>query len=679
MNTTRRRYRGVVLVVALLTASWMMVSATAALAVADPCFVAFSDDMESGDAAWSATAGVGTDNWVLGTANPNSPTHAWFATGVATVTDQYLTTAAPVALHGPSLLRFWHDYDLEATFDGGVVEISIDGGATWTDLGPLMTVNGYTETISLVWESPIAGRDAFSGDSGGYIMTEVDLAGFDGTSAHFRFRLATDNSIADVGWFVDDVTVLVNSAPVAHPDAYSVDEDQLLMEAAPGVLGNDSDAEGDAMRAVLDTGPSFGTLFALNLDGSFRYEPNPNYNGPDRFSYHTTDGYCDSDSVIVDITVDPVNDRPVAHPDDFATPEDVTLVVVAPGILDNDTDVEGDTLTPEVRVDPAHGTLTAFGVDGSFMYEPDADFNGTDSFGYRVSDGVLNSALARVTIEVGAINDAPIAVPDEYRVLEDETLTIVAPGVLGNDTDVDGDELMAYLDVAPADGDLTTFRRNGSFVYEPDANFNGTDYFGYHANDGTVNSNMARVTIIVIPVNDVPVAVGDEYSTDEGERLVVGAPGILRNDTDADGDTLRAVLVDSPPNGDLTAFSANGAFTYVPDMGFSGVDGFTYYASDGTDRSSIVRVIINVIADNEAPVAVADEYDVAKNGELVIAAPGVLGNDSDPDGDPLEAVLDTAPNHGTLTLNANGSFTYEPDGGFVGVDGFRYHADRRRS
>ncbi|NND03945.1 MAG: tandem-95 repeat protein [Acidimicrobiia bacterium] len=503
-----------------------------------------------------------------------------------------------------------------------------------------------------------------------YYVPDVDFAGVD------TFSYVTFDGMEPSNDGIVTLNVIpVNDPPVAHPDAYEVNEDDLLVVSRPGVLRNDVDIDGPVLEAVLDTGPSFGTLFALNADGSFRYEPDPNYFGADRFSYHATDGLLDSATVVVDINVRPVNDRPIARPDEFATPEDTLLEIAVPGLLGNDSDVESDTLTPVLRAAPDHGTLTEFGTDGSFSYMPDPDFDGTDEFRYRVSDGVLNSNTVAVTINVGPVNDAPIAVADEYHMLEDEILTIPLPGVLINDLDVDGDELTAHLDVGTSDGDLTTFRRNGSFVYEPDEDFNGMDQFGYHASDGTEDSNVVRVKIFVESVNDVPVAVADEYTTGENERLVVGAPGILGNDTDADGDRLWAERVDGPMHGDLTAFARNGSFTYVPDTGFGGTDYFTYHATDDMDDSEIVRVTIIVVPDNEAPVAVADEYDVAKNGELVITAPGVLGNDSDPDGDTLEAVLDTAPIHGTLALNANGSFTYEPDSGYVGVDGFRYHAN----
>ena len=166
----------------------------------------FSDDMETGSAAWTATAGSGSYNWSLGTTNPHSPTHAWFAQDVSTVSEQLLTMVGPVALSGSPVLSFWHSYVTENTWDGGVVEISANGGA-WTDLGSLMTQNGYNGTISTSAGGPLAGRQAFTGSSGGYKETKVNLSSYAGQSVRIRFRFATDTSVASTGWYVDDVTL----------------------------------------------------------------------------------------------------------------------------------------------------------------------------------------------------------------------------------------------------------------------------------------------------------------------------------------------------------------------------------------------------------------------------------------------------------------------------------------
>src|SRR5204863_389497 len=179
----------------------------------------------------------------------------------------------------------------------------------------------------------------------------------------------------------------VNDAPVAaNEDSYTTPEDTQLTVSAPGVLANDSDVDGDALSAVLMSGPSHGTL-TLNGDGSLVYIPALNYNGIDTFTYKASDGQAQSGVATATITVTPVNDAPVAANDDnYTTPEDTQLTVIAPGVLANDSDVDDDALSAVLVSNPSHGTLTLNG-DGSFAYMPALNFNGIDSFTYKASDG----------------------------------------------------------------------------------------------------------------------------------------------------------------------------------------------------------------------------------------------------------------------------------------------------
>jgi len=147
---------------------------------------------------------------------------------------------------------------------------------------------------------------------------------------------------------------------------------------------------------------------------------------------------------------------------------------------------------------------------------------------------------------------------------------------------------------------------------------------------------------------------------------------VLANDSDADGDPLTAILVTNPSHG-LLSFKTDGSFTYTSDEGFSGTDNFTYKAHAGLDNTTTVSVTLTV--SNTAPVAASDNYAVNRNLLLSVASPGVLDNDSDPNFDSLTAVLDAPPEHGTLDLKENGSFTYEPEKGFIGADSFTYFAN----
>jgi len=196
----------------------------------------------------------------------------------------------------------------------------------------------------------------------------------------------------------------------------------------------------------------------------------------------------------------------------------------------------------------------------------------------------------------------------------------------------------------------------------------------YHQNPPGSESGDAQATVTIDVINTPPVAVDDAYSVNEDNTLYVAAPGVLANDSDADNDPLTAILVSDPSNGTLT-LNANGSFTYTPDANYNGLDSFTYLANDSVFDSNYATVNITVNPDDDAPVAVDDAYSVNEDNTLYVAAPGVLANDSDADNDPLTAVLVSGPSNGTLTLNANGSFTYTPDANYNGLDSFTYLAN----
>jgi len=179
------------------------------LAYSDDCTpnVFISDDMESGSSFWGLSHGAGTLDWALGTGNAHSGANAWFASDPGTVSDQYLSSAGLVTVPASGQFGFWHSYDTEANFDGGVIEISTNG-VVWNDLGPYMTQGGYNSTISVSYGSPIGGRAAFSGNSGGYIETLVDLDSYSGQDVYIRFRMASDSSVTGNGWYVDDVSLV---------------------------------------------------------------------------------------------------------------------------------------------------------------------------------------------------------------------------------------------------------------------------------------------------------------------------------------------------------------------------------------------------------------------------------------------------------------------------------------
>jgi VCBS repeat-containing protein len=546
-----------------------------------------------------------------------------------------------------------------------VATASLSSGNTGAAYAQTLSASGGSGTYTWSITSGSLPTGLSLGSSSGAIAGTPTIAG---TSS---FTVQASDGIGTATKALSITINAANTPPVAVNDTYTINEDTALNVAAAGVLNNDTDADGNPLTAANITCPAHGTL-TFNTNGLFTYIPAANYNGTDSFTYRVNDGQANSNTATVTVTITAVNDAPVAVNDTYTTNEDTALNVAAAGVLSNDTDADSNPLTAANITSPAHGALT-FNTNGSFTYIPAANYNGTDSFTYRVNDGQANSNTATVTITITAVNDAPVAVNDTYTTNEDTVLSVASPGVLSNDTDVDGNSLTAYKVRNPYHGTVT-LSSNGSFVYTPSANYNGTDTFTYRARDGQSYSSTVTVTITINAVNDAPVAVNDAYTALKNTALNIAVPGILGNDTDADGNTLTAANITGPSHGTLT-FNTDGSFIYTPASNYTGTDTFTYRANDGQANSNTATVTITVSTTNSAPVALNDSYSIEENTALSIAAPGVLGNDTDADGNSLTATKIISPAHGTLTFYTNGSFIYTPASDYTGTDTFTYRAN----
>jgi serine protease AprX len=215
--------------------------------------VLFSDDMEAGDAQWTHHAARGLDEWQMATARSYSPSHAWYAPDAAAVTDTYLRNAVAVPIESRSTLTFWHLHFFEGNYDGSVLELSTDGGATWQDLGPHITANGYNGTIDSSYSNPLAGRPAWVGDLASWTQVKVDLDSFAGHSVLIRWRLGCDIGIGDEGWYIDDVQITA-PLPASDPPALSA----VQPSAGSPVL----------RMAITITGQSFRPAVTAMLDGT---------------------------------------------------------------------------------------------------------------------------------------------------------------------------------------------------------------------------------------------------------------------------------------------------------------------------------------------------------------------------------------------------------------------------
>ena len=442
-----------------------------------------------------------------------------------------------------------------------------------------------------------------------------------------------------------------NHNPNAVNDSATVDEDSSVKI---NVLANDSDQDWDPISIANIAAPGHGTA-VLSADKKIIYTPSTNWNGTDTFKYTITDGHGGSDTATVTVTVVPVNDTPNAIDDAVTIDEDTSVGI---DVVANDIDVDGDTLTITDVTPATNGTaeITTF---NTILYTPNANFNGTDTFTYTISDGNGGTDTATVNVTINAVNDAPNAVDDSAIVNEDGNVDI---NVLNNDTDVE-EGILTVTDVtAPANG-TAVINPDGTIKYTPNANFNGTDTFTYTIADSGEATDTANVEVTVLPVNDIPVANDDTAVTDEDNAVTIN---VLANDTDIDGDTLSVASASNPSHGKIIV-NSDGTITYTPEANYNGADAFFYMMSDGNGGTDSAYVKINVKPVNDAPKA--NDSSITANENTAVNGT-VTG--SDIDGDGLTFALVTAPSHGKVVLNSNGSYTYTPNTDYIGNDTFTF-------
>lgn len=283
------------------------------------------------------------------------------------------------------------------------------------------------------------------------------------------------------------------------------------------------------------------------------------------------------------------NQAPTATMDDFETIESSTLIIPAPGVLQNDSDPEGSSLTAILVSGPASGRVE-LNEDGSFSYIPDEGFVGHDEFTYYVSDGELISDVVPALLTVQEANHRPVAQDDRFSFTVGEPLEIPAPGVLENDFDADSEGLVVQLETDPSAGELTLYE-DGSFRYIPDSGSTDQVQFSYRVSDGKDISNYAVVTITLS--DRLPIAEDDLYDIETGSTLQIVSPGVMGNDKYLSGEVPLAELVDGPDSGELK-FNRDGSFEYTPEMEFTGEVQFTYLLrQEGTiSEIAVVRILV---------------------------------------------------------------------------------------
>jgi gliding motility-associated-like protein len=368
---------------------------------------------------------------------------------------------------------------------------------------------------------------------------------------------------------------------------------------------------------------------------------------------------------------------PSAVNDTFSVDEE-TLLIGYVGLNDSDDDSDSTQWSFQLTdgaSTSANGNFT-FNADGTFSFLPQVEFSGAVYFEYVLCDpnGPPSCDTAIVNITVVAVNDGPIATGELVVGNEDAVQTI---SILSNDVDPDGnlDTNSLTIIAGPTNG-VAVFDMTGSLVYTPTPDYAGNDTIFYRVCDDGIPSpvlcDSAQVVVVILPINDAPVAQNDAYSTNE-DVFFSGDVSLNDNDVDNPANGLLYSIVDSSSAGmdGQILFNNSGVFTYIPNTGFNGLVSFTYQVCDPGLLCDTATVSIAIGSVNDAPTAVDD---TASTNEEVTVVINVLDNDFDPDGQldtNAVSIFGGVPN-GTAQVNSDGTISFTPNLNYVGVTVFQY-------
>ena len=529
--------------------------------------------------AWSASAGRFTRPTDEATTHWEAPVEIGHVTIRVQVSDNRgrtseATVSIEVANAPPVFSESTYAFKLQENEDGrlrpvplgAVFAKDLDGDkityALASGAGHLFAVGAQDGTVTYLGpgEDHEAGPDRY----------ELTIRARDPHGAEARARVVVE-------------VVNVNEPPLAATDTATTTEDEAV---EINVLANDTDADGDVLSVESVTAPSHGIAQLAAGDGVI-YNPETDWNGTDRFVYTVTDGNGGMATAEVEVVVEPVNDTPEAVADTTRTLEDKSIEI---DVLANDIDVEDNPLRIESVTAPSHGTARiAAQIEGKrhggVIYAPETDWHGTDRFTYTVTDGNGGTATAKVEVVVVPVNDAPEAVADTVATAEDKAVKI---NVLANDTDAEGDMLRVESATTPLHGIVQL--ATGGVIYDPEADWHGTDRFVYTVTDHNGGKATAEVAIVVNPMNDAPEIVSTipDQTLDEGGGPVTLDLAPYFNDRDRDPLTYTAVSSDP---GVTTVLVAGSALTLTP-VGY-GPASIEVTASDPGELSATSTFAVN--------------------------------------------------------------------------------------
>ncbi|MBC7967581.1 MAG: tandem-95 repeat protein, partial [Fuerstia sp.] len=572
---------------------------------------------------------------------------------------------------------------------------------TWNSSTGWATSGTYLNgPLQTTWALDTTAVDPFDGLFDSRVTLTLDLddilghwlsLGNTGTYSSIRLMNATTQPSHSASSAPKDIGISTAGPYLAVNDSATINEDSSV---TLNVAANDS--VGLSPSSIeLGTSPTNGTV-TIGSNGNLTYTPNANFNGTDTFTYliYGLDG--DARTATVTVVVGAVDDVPLAANDAFTTNEDQPVTGT---VATNDSGLGDGGLTFSQLSSPVNGTLS-WSSNGSFTYTPAANFSGTDTFTYRVTDADGDTSTATVTITVNAVNDAPTTTNDSVTTDEDTSI-VLALGDFGTYSDPEGTTIAGVrITALPAAGLLQFFNGTswaavtvnqtvtaasitaGNFRFVPSTNQNGTPYttVGFQVSDGSLFSTSRVLTINVTPVNDPPAVTDDSFTTNEDSPVVLS---VLSNDSDIEGGTLAITQINGSAivaggssivvtNGTVSLNAAGTQLTFSPAANYSGAISFQYTVSDGTGGTATATVNGTVNPVNDPPVAVNDSNSTTENATT---SGNVLTNDTDPDGDTLtvSAVNGvagnvgsgvTGTNGGTFTINSNGGYTFNPGTAF---------------
>ena len=475
--------------------------------------------------------------------------------------------------------------------------------------------------------------------------------GYSGTDS-FEYTISDGNGGEDKAKVTVTIQGKGNTPPEASDDSATTEYEKAV---DIDVLKNDSDEDGDTLTIKSHTNPKHGV--AKIEDRKIKYTPKAGYSGEDSFEYTITDGNSAEDTATVKIKIKEKKNTPPKANDDKAVTEYETAVVI--DVVKNDSDADADKLTVKSLTKPKNGVAKI--ENGKINYNPNAAFSGTDTFTYTLSDGNGGEDKATVTVTVKEKPNTPPKANSDSAKTQYETKIII--DVLKNDSDEDKDTLSIKSVGSPEHGIAAI--KSGKVEYTPEHGFSGNDTFTYTISDGKGGESSAGVTVIVDKKPNTPPEANDDSAVTEYSKSVI--IDVIKNDNDADGDTLSIKSHTNPKNGIVLIEDKD--IKYTPNSGFSGADSFKYTVSDGKGGEATAVVTVKVKEkENTPPVAKDDTVTTDFNKAVVI---DVLKNDSDADSDSLTIKGLSNPEHGSVAVES-GKVKYNPKEDYSGEDNFEY-------